>query len=448
MGTAAILQRDGITLAFGMEWFPVLGQQPQSQAVSLARRRRAAHCVLAAGAAASAGLLRERPAGIRRGQRLCSAAAVFARLHPAGTVAAIMSFPGNRQWLIGVHEGAVMTRTDQLHDDTSGVQETIRALREAHPGLVVHEEDGASSRLLDVLFQAAQQQGQLQRVRARPGLPLLGSAVLLSAGLWWLSGHSLLASPGARDEPPVVDPDQAWRKALAAAAQSHHVHGVAGLHAVVNTLHTVPVYLSGWLLKQVECRPRGARWQCQASFRRDEAGDNQSLIDAARPDWRLTFDPMEGAMAAWSVAMPALPLSEVSLRTPRQNEVRLVSALQSILPAFQELRLESAQPLPVRVPLDAQQRPIARPPGLVGYQRRAIHLQAPLRSLSLLLPDTLHMSWERVVLQFATLDQPTLRSSSLRVSLSGVLYETDDTTSVDLSSADGALVGGRHTGVH
>ena len=446
--TSVTLQHDAQALVFGMEWFPLLGAQQQSQALSLARRRRASYCVIVAGAAASVGLLRDRSAEVRGTPRLCSAAAVFAGLHPVGTVVAIMPFPDDRLWLVAVHEGAVMTRTDQLHDDPASLHDTVRLLREAHPGLVVHDHSRTSGDLLEILFKAAQQQGELARVRRRPGLSLVlpASAFLLLSGLLLTSDQRLLSVSSAGDAPPAVDPSTAWREAVAAAAQGHRVHGVAGLRAVMDTLYTVPVYLAGWLLTQVECRPHSAQWQCRASFRRDEAGDNQSLIDMARPGWSLSFDPMQGAVAAWSVAMPALSLTEVRLRRPQQNEARLVSALQTMMPAFQELRMESAQPLPLRVPLDAQQRPISRPLGIAGYQRRAIHLQAPLRSLSLLLPDAQHMSWERVLLQFATLDQPALRSSSLRVSLSGVLYEINDPHPVIASSVAGSVDGGRDAG--
>ncbi|NLC36055.1 MAG: hypothetical protein GX772_06365, partial [Alcaligenaceae bacterium] len=87
--------------------------------------------------------------------------------------------------------------------------------------------------------------------------------------------------------------------------------------------------------------------------------------------------------------------------------------------------------------------PVPRPPGIVGYQRRPIHLQAPLRSLSLLLPETLHMSWQRVVLQVAVMDHPSLRASGLSISLSGVLYEIDTPHSVVSSLAADARGGVR-----
>lgn len=140
-------------------------------------------------------------------------------------------------------------------------------------------------------------------------------------------------------------------------------------------------------------------------------------------------------MAVWSTNMPALSLANVRLRAAHQNDIRLVSALQAMLPAFSELRLNTPEPLPVPAPLDAQQRPIPRPPAMTGYQRRTIHLQAPLRSLSLLLPATTHMSWERVGLRVSVVDEPALRASSLQVSLSGVLYEIDMPNHAFASSA-------------
>ena len=442
--TSDIVQRDGVALVFGMEWFPLLGDHPQRQAHSLARRQRASHRVMAMGAAASVGLLRAR-AKAWSGQRLCSAAAVFASLHPVGTVAAILPLPGSGLWLVAVHEGAVMTRTDHLHEGPLSVQESLRLLHEAHPGLVVHDESRTAVGLLDSLFAAAQEQGELSRVR-RWGLALSMAAILPALGLVLLSGRGLLQGDEPRVEADMVDPSSAWQDAMASVARRHTVHGVAGLQSVLDTLHGVPVYMAGWLLVQAECHPRLAEWHCRARYRRDEAGDNQSLIDAARPDWTLSFDPMEGALAVWASSMPVLALADVRLRGPRENEARLVSALQAMLPAFSEFRLNAPEPLPVPAPLDAQQRPIPRPPGVSGYQRRTIHLQAPLRSLSLLLPEASHMSWERIVLQVSVVDEPTLRASSLQASLSGVLYEIDMPNHAFASSVAGTLDGVRKHG--
>jgi len=440
-----IVERNGIALVFGMEWFPLLGRHPERQARVLGRRQRATHHVLSSGVAASVGLLRGGPRR-RGGQRYCSAAAVFASLHRGGTMAAVLPLPGGGYWLAAAHEGAVMTRGDQLYAEPEHADDILRLLREAHPGLMLRD-DGPPSGLLEVLFDAARGEGELLRMGGPFGLPApfvpgvsLAAAALLGFLLW----RVFMSAATEASVPPGEAADAAWRSAVAASVQNHAVHGVAGLRAVLDAIHDVPAGLAGWLLADIECRPQGAHWRCRAGYRRTEDSDNEGFISAARHDWALSFDPLEGARAAWSVPMPALPLGAVALRTARQNEARLVSALQAILPAFSELRLEAPQPLLPQPPLDAQRRPMVRPGGIVSYQRRPLRLQAPLRSLGLLLPETAHMSWDRILLQVAPVDQPSLRGSSLRVSLSGVLYEIDDSYSVSAhSSGFDATAGGR-----
>lgn len=420
------LERDGTVLVFGLEWFPLIGGEPGRQAGALARQQRASHRVVCVGGAVSVGLLRARLRRDRR--RYCSAAAAFASLHPIGTVAALLTLPCGRRWLVGVHEGAVMTRTDHVHEPSFPVDDTIRLLREAHPGLVLNDDACAAPGLIDALFEAAQESGELLQGNRWLRVPSRRSALLLAS----LAAGSLVASirllQGTHTErpPQVEDALVAWGKAMDLAARAHVVHGVAGLHAALDTLQALPVRLADWRLAQAECVPGGDRWQCRARYRRGTAADNQGFISAAPPEWTLSFDPFEGAEAAWSTPLPALPLAAVSLRQSRLNEVQLVSALQAMLPAFSELRLEAPQPLPVSPPLDAERRPIARPPAVLGRQRRKLRVDAPLRSLAMLLPEAAHMSWERIVLQVAEIDHPSLRSSSLRVSLSGGLYEIED----------------------
>lgn len=432
-----IVQRADKALVFGMEWFPLLGDHPQRQAVTLARRRRASHWVVAAGAVASVGLMRSK--GGSKRIALYSAAAAFAGMHPVGTVVAVLRLPHDRLWLVAAHEGAVMARTDQLHDDEADVQETIRLLREAHPTLVVHDESGKTGALLEALFHACEGAQCLAATRRHIGpslVALLLAGVLalwVARSVWWATDRQV-----AR---PEVDSAQVWANAVRLSAEAHVVHGAAGLMAVLDNLQQLPAYLAGWQLQRVECKPVRVQWQCHARYRRDPAGDNQSLIDAALPGWRLSFDPLEAALVTWELPLTAQPLSQLSVYRASENEAKLLSALQSISPAFNELRIEAAQPLPLVTPVDAQLQPVPRPPALRVYQKRGLRLEAPLRSLSLLLPESRHMSWERVILEVGEVVQPTLLHSGLRVSLSGVLYEIIDDDVAFTALADNAHAG-------
>lgn len=461
--SSQVIERDGTVLVFGLEWFPLIGGQPERQARVLARQQRAAYRVICAGGAVAVGVLRGKldrrarsgasafSAGRRQSaawavgrqrfpRRLCSAAAAFASLHPTGTVAALLELPGGRRWLVGVHEGAVMARTDHLHDAGFPIGDTIRLLREAHPGLVLLDETPGTSGLPGSLFQAALETGELLHcgrvLGATSGVMAALFCVAALGGV--LAGPSLLGGSAGERQLPVEDPHAAWRKAIDAVARSQQVHGVTGLQAVLDTIQAVPLVLADWQLSQVECLPRGAQWNCRARYRRGAAADNAGFIATADPAWEVSFDPLEGAQAAWSHPMSVTSLLEAAPRRARENQARLVSALQRMLPAFLELRLEAPQPLPVSAPLDAEQRPIGRPPGVTGHQRRAVRVQAPLRSLVMLLPEAAHMSWERITLQVVDVEQPSLRSSRLRVSMSGVLYETEDVA----HAADGSIAVG------
>ncbi|HLU78194.1 MAG TPA: hypothetical protein VKZ52_01345 [Burkholderiaceae bacterium] len=431
--TGQLLQYKGRSLVVGMEWFPLLGDHPERQARALARRRGAAHWACTAGAAASAGVLATR---LRqgRGRQVGSAAAAFANVHPVGTVAAVVPLPGERIWLVAVHEGAVMARTDQLHEDPAAVHERLETLWQAHPGMVLLDERRDPSGLLEALFQLDDAGVALRHRRGSTSRGLLLTTVLLSlsAGL----GRVLLA--GEPPRPHVTDPVAAWQAATSAATRGVPVQGAGGLKSLLDGLMAQPVQLAGWSLGKVECEPGAVRWRCRSTWRREKGGDNRSLEAAAPADWALSFDPLDGATATWEAPMPAVPLNVVTLRRATHNQTQLVSALQAMRPAFLQLKIEAPRPLPVTAPLDADQRPIARPRGVDVIQQRAVRLRAPLRSLTLLLPETRHMSWERVVMAVDRIDHPTLLNSALTLSMSGVLYELEDDVPPSPAAADGA----------
>lgn len=415
-----IIQRNGKSLVFGMEWFPILGENLEQHAGALARRHKASHWVGTSGAAASVGLLRG-TVQAARGRTMYSAAAAFAALHPVGTVVAIVPIPGGRLWLVAVHEGAVMARTDEIHDTAETLQAILNLLTEAHPGLQLLDDRRSSWGLLDTLFEQD------------PGKPLVrcrhlsGRSVALTmccAGLALWMGRGVLY---AGEQAPAQEPDahSAWQAALATAAEGHVLHGVGGLKSLLDTLMEQPVHLGGWALRKIECHVRAGQWRCQSRYQRED-GDNQSFMRKALPAWELTFDPLEGAGALWAVPVPTATLAMGGLRRASQNQAELVSALQSIRPAFMQLRVETAVPLSMSVPRDSRQQEIPRPPSIRLIQKRAIRLQAPLRSLALLLPETRHMSWDKLELEVSQLSNPGLLNSALSVSMWGVLYELED----------------------
>jgi len=419
------VEREGRVLLFGLEWFPVLGGNEETQGRALARVRRASHHVLSAGDAASIGLL-QTSGRLSRTHCYCSAAAAFAALYPQGTVAAALPMPGGGHWLVAVHEGAVMSRADQVLPDTASVHDTVQALQQAYPGLVAmtHETDLPDD-LFERLFAAAKGRAELTRTRAFPvSNALIWSLPLVAAAVY--AYLSLFADPASDGSGGTVDVMQLWQDAMANAVATHTLHGVSGTRTLIDAVLDLPLTLAGWQLRELECTSGAVEWRCRAHYRRVNDADNQGFVSIAPAHWQLAFDPMDGVSATWRLDVPAQSLGSVALRTSRQNDVLLFSALQAMVPAFSELRFDVPLALPVQAPLGADNHPVPRPPGLVAYQSRNVRVDAPLRSLSLLLPEVGHMRWERLRFQVSSTDQPSLRSSGLRMQLSGVLYEIDD----------------------
>ena len=418
-----VLERGDVVLVFGLEWFPLLGARMDHQAAAVARQRKAAYRVVSAGEAASVGLLYER---LRRprGTRIFSAAAIFAARHRAGTTAAIIPMPDGRRWLVAVHESAVITLGDECFDADDALHDALDRLREAHPGLSVLGMS-ATDDVLGELFQSAVHAGELirsSRLADTLRTPIVAAGLLVTVAI--VAWRSLF--PGA---PPTqdmeADPHAVWRGIAADVARRYTVHGVANFHSLYEALLDTPAMIAGWALQGVDCVPMADRWQCRSSYRRTPAAVNQGLLAAAPAEWALSFDPLDGAQATWSAPMQPVALSSVSLKTAADNDARLLSVIQEISSAFSELRFEASTPVPFTPPLDARRHEIPRPLEIPLYHRRPLRLQAPLRSISLLLPEMAHMSWERVSLKVSSIDHPTLRTSGLRLSLTGMLYEID-----------------------
>ena len=426
---AFVLERNNVMLVFGLEWFPLLGSRMDRQAAALARQRTAAYRVVSAGEAASVGLLYEK---LRRSRstRMFSAAAVFAALHRGGTTAAIVPMPCGRRWLVAVHESAVITLGDACFETDGALHAALDRLREAHPGLSVLSMS-ASEDVLEDLFQAAVDAGELVRTSKVVDIlrrPLVVAVVVMAAGI--LAGRGLLfAEPQAQGG--VSDPRSVWRAVSLDVARRYSVHGVTNFHSLYEALLDTPAVLAGWVLQGVDCQPMANRWQCRSRYRRTPAAVNQGLLSAAPAEWTLSFDPLDGAEAVWSAPMEPLPLASVTLRTVADNDARLLSVIQEMSAAFSELRFEGTRPIPFTPPLDEHRQSIPRPAGIPLYHSRPLRLQAPLRSISLLLPEMTHMSWERVSLSISSHDHPTLRTSGLRLSLTGTLYEIDGIRTLD-----------------
>ena len=145
MSDILILPVASASLAFGLDWLPLLDGRADRMAYRVARRHRASHLVAAGSFAAAVGLAHLSPRGTGRGAPLHSAAQNMARLFPAGTVALLMALDESCHWLVAVHEGTVVARTDKIHACADDARESLEELRQAFPQLMLLDESQAPS---------------------------------------------------------------------------------------------------------------------------------------------------------------------------------------------------------------------------------------------------------------------------------------------------------------
>ncbi|WP_143322668.1 type 4b pilus protein PilO2 [Candidimonas nitroreducens] len=429
MDSVLILPGATSSLAFGLEWQPLIPGRAVREAHRRARRARATHVVVAGDGAAAAGMARLRMRAAEEPRPIHSAAQNLALLFGAGTFALLLELAPGRHWLVAVHDGAVVMRTDRLFESCEHAAAAMDELRQAYPRLVVLP--GAAGYTAPDLAQieaASTLQTRLVAVAAhwRRLLPRPAQWLLLVALLAMLLPRAwqALRPPRPAQAGAGIDAVQAWRAALRKVQRKHVLHGVRGTQAVLAVLYALPVSLAGWRLSQAACEARPGAWQCTARYeRRDPQASNAGLLAAAPRHWRLGFPSMEQARADWRVAHAALPLHEHALHSPAYNERHLLSALQAVLPAFASLQLGKSRGLQVTAPHDARGRPLRRPAGLPAYVLRPVEVRAPLRSAGLLLPHTQAMAWRKVALSVREAARPGLKSSGLHLSMIGDLYE-------------------------
>ncbi|NYT85769.1 type 4b pilus protein PilO2 [Pollutimonas harenae] len=420
------------TLVFGMDWFPMLGGQSGKAGMKLARRHRSTHLVPPVTALGSIGLVslkRQRPS---RKIKMYSAAQNVAQLFSTGSVALLIELPQMGYWLVAIHEGAVVTRTDQVYLSLDDAGEVIDSLSQAYPQLqVLSQEQDNKLPTLDGIAAASASCSQLQPVRRwQSAMPWPVQGFVLALVLVLLLPRALPLFHGAQTsvpEPPVLNPAQAWRLAVTASANRHRVHGRKGMRTLIDSFLALPTSLGGWALQRAICKPEAGRWLCQAEYeRQDVKASNSSFLASSLPAWKAEFSSLDRVSVGWQIESHDMPLLQASLSSSAQTERDLLSALQGIRPSFLQMQIGQPVPIPLVVPKDQQGRPLPRPKEQMVYASRPVQIAGPLRSAILLLPNAETMSWLNASLTINQADKVGLTSSKLNLSLQGHIYEIDN----------------------
>lgn len=402
-------------LIFGLEWHALLDTSPAKAGRRLARQRRATHMALSGSAAASVGLAFLGGAQ-RRATGLHSAAQAVASMFPQGTYTLTLEVDAGVHWLVGVHEGAVIARTDVLHRDTALVRSLMTELAMAYPHLLeLGSPNAPSAPTLADIESAVSSKTLLFKVR---------SARSLRVGFCLAFGLLLSALYGPFHNRHSTDTDRAGRDGQfssgltalhpSTASPDVRVHGETGLDGLLHVFYSLPVRADDWVLQYAACMDAVQSWQCTAHYHRAaHSASNAAFLRAIPSSWRVDFPSLELAHVHWSTQASTAPLHANILADKADNDRLLFSRLQAISKAFQRIDVGVSTPVVEQIREGGPQ-----------YQRRSLHIDGPLRSFSFLPPYAAGMAWTKAELRHQPIDRADARNSRFVFSLSGALYET------------------------
>ncbi|TEA77344.1 hypothetical protein [Allopusillimonas ginsengisoli] len=442
MTEALVLQVGKVSLVLGLEWFALLDEGGARAARRLARRHRATHMIAIGHAAGAVGVVtlpqhrgrnhtrvsrNAKPAPAPSDSILHSAAMLFARQFPTGTVAALIEVSPGLLWLIAVHEGVVVARTDRLYVDAAAALAAMAELKLAYPHLVTPGE-GAVPAVpgLDALTQHTGAHSQLlylsnwrqMSISTQLGLGLMFILVFCAARL---NAGSYQMDPLSHKEPAT-----SWLTPSSDAmlpTASPVVHGITGLQSLLGIFHALPTNPGGWALTWSQCQAHALSWHCVARYRRERAeATNEALLQHAPSAWRISFVSLDEATADWQTDAPGILLQHARPMSPVHNDRHLLSALQGLQALFTHLQV--GQPMPV-ASVSTHSSPAQAAGDLASqFRQRAIRIEGPLRSASLLVDHAAFMGWSTAMLRVQAIDAPDTKRSRFLLTLEGELYES------------------------
>lgn len=425
-------------LVVGMSWQTVLGQDLTAAAMKAAQQTGATHFTQAGPRSPAVGLLtargRDRRAQART--RLYSAAAAFAQLHRHGTQIVWADLPEGGVWIAVAVDGTVQSGGDRVLTDAEMARQALEGFIERYPDAGLHgaSRPGALPFQFSQLAALANTQSSLRRADFRMSMispvwwMVLGLVLAYFAWdttqTWW---HEKQALKRQRLESlrTAVDAQALWQQALDSWAKSTRIEGEAGLTRLLDTLTQVPVNPGRWLLIEAFCQP--AACTCTAKYGRTHLADNNTLKAAVPASWKVSFLNLETAAVSWSLPQTSnlKPLVLREIPPAAELESKWIPSWQALSPALQDVKLEPAKTVAVRVPNiqlpNGLEQPVALPADMSIPVMRSFTLNAPLRSLyGLSLPEATAIS--QLQIRYQPDAQAKLTASRFAATLEGVLY--------------------------
>lgn len=394
------------TLLFGLHWQPVLGQASPQQARQLCKYKKANGWVIAGQTFFSIGMTQHR---LRAKKNIYVAAVFYAMLYPRGLHAAIYKIDETHFWLIAVQEGTPIQQSDKLYANIHEAQTALLALADQYAQMNCVSDALPLRDLVNALASRSATKALIQCYQPKRWHVLaLMMAILVGAYGWQWRVPAVEAAVAE----PEIDPHlQHWNKQAIAA------HNHVALHSLLKHWHHMPLYLSQWRLDQIECVALAKKWQCQHIYTPLTAMATAIDFERVLPDlWSITNVNLQ------KITVKSEAKIDVNLRaTWRSREkvnLQLLSQLQHIRSAFNNLKITEPQLLLTKAPLVTN-------PSFTSIFSQKLYFQGPLRSLVLLRDFDDALYWKKASLKYVPHAKPSLKNSVLQANLQGVIYVRD-----------------------
>jgi hypothetical protein len=445
----------GQTFVLGLKWKRIVtGSSNPAEGMDVARKTAAegksGHMLVDRDATGKVRSVGHGSLGKKAPAKVLSLAVAFARQFKQIDKAMIaLRLPGTDEgealvWVCGVSDGVVYQNTDVVVRSSAVMEQISRMTGRFESGTVefygdfLDESHPMSQSDLMGWALSNEEECRLQKVGVnfsvprpvRIGVGGLLAILVVQHGFDWFHSYreAKLRAAEAALRTADMTPQEVWAKSVSTWLSTSDVAPPTTLEDLFQTVGQISFDVVHWKLQGLECTRSGARWNCKATYNRDEVAraDSMSFLAALPRGWDVTWTGLNAADVKFSVACRS---AKFDLKhAPKVDEIYLplLSKLQRYSKAFTKREgsvLGSFGAVEIPMPKRSDGTAYVVDPKLLKptIMVAPVSLSGPLRSMFLLMDQPI--SWNSVALKVDMKAEASVSTSALVVDeLKGDVY--------------------------
>lgn len=344
MASSIILEINGeSSLVFGgVAWKPLIGSNLVAQSEKLAAAKKASHFVSAGEHSAAVGTIKLPATKIaEKGRAFYSAAAVFAQAHQSGVLITQQQMQDGRVWIVGTHEGVVISDTDVLLSNTEA-SELIADIKRRYDKAVVISGDFDTLQYLNAKSELTPVRNAFQKIPKSLKI-LVGLMALIVAMDTSYSQYKKYKAQQARalEDSQFFDAKAEWANALDQWSKTVMTDGQAGLLVLFSELGQVRMKIQGWNLAEASCARSMSGWDCSTRYDAGIGATNLGFVQNMPKECSASWDGLTVAICNWSIRSERQNIKLQTIQGIQDFSLDYISSLQNVLPALRKVDLST-----------------------------------------------------------------------------------------------------------